>query len=201
MAAVALSLPASTGAALAALSFPNAPAPSSLRSYIAEVDALAVLVESLDEGEDIDDEMRDQLHALMVDAITGTKDKVDRTCAVLAQYEAAAAAAAKEAERLTARKKHFDRQRARLEGYVLNTLEASGLPKIDGNTSALAIRKNPPAVEIYDATKIREIYTRTPEPPPPPAPVPDKTAIKKAIASGFTVEGAYLSNSYRLVRS
>lgn len=191
----------STGAALAALAYPNQPAPSSLRSYIAEVDALASLVESLDEGEDIEDEQRDQLHALMIDAISGTKEKVDRVCAVLAQYEAAAAAAAKEAERLVARKKHFERQRMRLEGYVLNTLEASQLPKIDGHTSTLAIRKNPPSVEIHDATKIPEIYMRTPEPPPPPAPVPDKAAIKKAIGAGFTVEGAYLSNSYRLVRS
>lgn len=168
-----------------------------LREHLSDVDAIADTIEALD-AEDLSDEDREQLSRMLIEAITGTKRKVDNSTQVLAMYEHLETAALAEGVRLQLRAKRFARQRERLETYLIATLEASGLKKLDGETSAIALRTCPERVVIDDESAIPPAFLRLPA---PPAATPDKTAIKQAIAGGFTVAGAHVERGRKLVRS
>lgn len=177
---------------------PAAPPPKkTLRDQLSDVDAIANTIEALD-AEDLTDEARSELAAMLMDAIAGTKRKIDNATSALAMFEHWETAATAEATRLQLRAKRFFRRRERLEGYLVATLEASNLTKIEGETSAIALRLNPAKVVIDDATKISHEFLRYPEPPPPE---PDKTAIKAALKAKRTVPGAHLERGKKLVRS
>lgn len=169
----------------------------SLKERVLEVERLASTVEALDDAGDLTPENYEALQAELCSAIAGTREKVDRTAAVLAYFEAAALAARAERDRLASRAQYFERQTARLEAYVLAVLDASKLAKIDGVTSTLAKRFNPESVVIEDGTVLAPEFLRV---PPPPAPSPDKTAIKAAIKAGVAVPGCSLERGVRLVR-
>jgi hypothetical protein len=173
----------------------------SLYEHVRDVEGIADIVEALD-PEDIDPDVAEQLAAALCAAIAGTKDKIDRTTSVLMQFETAEAAAKAEASRLEARAKYFARQRERLEAYCLAVLDASKLERIEGNTSAIARRKNPPKVVIDDERELPPEFWRSPPVPPIPADQPDKGAIAKALkADPESVPGCRLHRNYRLQRS
>jgi Siphovirus Gp157 len=182
---------------------PQEPAPAkraglSLVDRLDEVELIASTLEALDEGE-LAPELQAELEAELFAAIHGTKEKIDRTAGVLAAFEAAAAAARAEVERLEKRAAAFDRNHARLSSYVLGILQQLDGGKLDGHTASLARKLNPPSVAIDDAAAIPAEFKRT---PPPPAPVPDKTAIKAALKlDANAVPGARLAQTARLVRS
>lgn len=173
------------------------PAKQTLREHITSVDAIAFAIEELDD-EALTDAMRDEISAELIGAIAGTKAKVDNTARVLAMLEHLQTAAAAERDRLAARAARFERQHERLEKYVLATLEASGLDKLDGDTSTLSRRLNPPRVELDPEAKFDAEFLRYK--PAPPA-EPDKDLIKRALKSHREVAGARLTQSARLVRS
>ena len=180
---------------MAALSL--VPKPSSLMARLSEVDLIASTLEALDDA-GITDGERDALSVLLIDAIQGTREKVDRTAAVLAEFEAAADAAKREMDRLCKRRESFARQHDRLCDYVLATLSASALKELCGNTATLKLRLNPVAVTIDDPEAVPAEFKRQPVPPPPPPAVPDKAAIKVALQSGVDVAGARLTRGSRL---
>lgn len=173
------------------------PAKPSLRALVAGVDAIAETIEALDDDQ-MSPAMRDALSEQLVAALAGTKKKVDSTNAVLAMFEALESAAKLERDRLEKRAEYYARQTARLETFVLAVLEASKLDKIDGETSTLTRRKNPPAVQIDDATAIEQEFLKY---APAPPPTPDKAAIARALKAHRDVAGARLTQSVRLVRS
>jgi hypothetical protein len=176
---------------------PDPPAKISLRQHIEGVDAIADAIEQLD-AKDLTPEVRDELSAALIGAIAGTKRKVDDTARVLAMFEHLGAAAKAEKDRLAKREAFYARQFERLNDYVLATLEASKLPKIEGETSTLRRQKNPPRLVIAPGTKIADEWLVYPDAPPPQ---PDKDAIKRAIKAKRVVEGCSLEADYRLVRS
>ncbi len=169
-----------------------------LYEQIAETDEIAAIIEALDEANELTAERFDELSRELIAKIAGTRAKIDQTCAVLAQFEQAAEAAAAEAERLNERRKYFDRQRERLEAYVIATLEASKLTRLDGDTSAVSLRLNPARVVIDEGTQLGGDYLRIPA---IPGPEPDRSAIKAALSAGVEVPGCRLERAKRLVRS
>lgn len=173
----------------------------SLFAHVAEVEDIANAVDQL--GDELTPEAAEMLSAALCASIAGTKEKVDRTAAVLAAFEAAEAAAIAERSRLDLRARRFHLMTERLENYVLAVLTASNLDKIDGHTSTLARRKNPPKVVIDDEAVIPWDFMRCPEPEPEPEAVPDKAAIAKALkVDPESVPGARMQGGgYRLVRS
>jgi hypothetical protein len=174
----------------------------SLLAHVAEVESLAELVERLDRTDELTPEAIDELSTELCAAVAGTKAKVDRTCGVLAAFEAAGAAAAIERDRLDVRAKYFARQHARLSEYCLAVLDSSKLDRIDGNTAAIARRKNPGKVLIDDESQIPWDFMRLPEAPPPPDAEPDKKLIATALkVDPLSVPGARWLQEYRLVRS
>lgn len=169
----------------------------SLYDCVAEIDLIESTLDAM-EAEDLTPELCDELERELNDAITGTREKIDRTASVLAAFEAGELAAAAEMKRLGVRKDRLARQRERLEGYVLGVLAGAGVKKLDGFTSTLTMRANPVSVVIDG--EVPADYMRTPEPRSPVA-VPDKALIKAAITNGVPVAGARLAQTIRLVRS
>lgn len=189
--------PAPATFGLALVPNPDPPAKISLRAHIEGVDAIAETVEGLD-AEDLTEEEKAELSAMLIGAIAGTKRKVDDTARVLAMFEHLEAAAAGERDRLAKRAKYFERQAQRLQDYVLATLDASKLDRLDGELSTLRRQKNPARLVIAPGTKIADEWMVYPDAPPPH---PDKDAIKRAIKGKRAVEGCTLQADYRLVRS
>jgi hypothetical protein len=169
----------------------------SLRDYLAGVDLILEALDQLDPA-DLTEDRRAELSADLISALAGTREKVDNTNRVLAMFEGLEAAAAAEIARLTSRAKRYARQHQRLTDYVLATMEASAIQQLDGETSTLKARKNPPSVVIDDPAAIPSQYFRY---APAPPPTPDKAAIKSALKARLTVEGARLIQTSRLVRT
>lgn len=107
------------------------------------------------------------------------------------------ALAIKEAETaMAARRKRIEARVDSLKAYVLQHMQLTGTSKIEGPLFALSIRKNPPAVEVFNADLVPADYMKQPEPPPPSI---DKKLIAAAIKDGFDVPGAKLVQGERLV--
>jgi hypothetical protein len=170
---------------------------ASLRDRVMDLQLLADTVEALD-ADDLSPELRDDLTEDITAAIAGTREKVDRTGDVLGYFEAAQAAATREIERLTKRREHFERAQARLERYVLSVLETSKFVKLEGHTTTLSARQNPPSLVIAEGTVLPERFLRY---APAPPPVPDKSAIKTSLKHGAVIDGCTLQATTRLVRS
>jgi hypothetical protein len=192
----------STAAQLTLVPRQEAPeARSTLRALVATVEGIADAIEALDPN-DLDPETRAAMSAQLIEALAGTREKVDRTAGVLAMFEHLEAAAAAECKRLKTRTEFYARQRERLETYVLAVLQASNIARLDGETSSLQAKKNPPSVVIVDEDSIPTEYLRWPEEPPPPPPVPDKKLIAQSLkADPASVPGCRLEQGSRLVRS
>lgn len=102
-----------------------------------------------------------------------------------------------EIARLQALKAHRSKVAAGLRSYLLDNMQRAGIERIDCPLFTVSIKKNPPAVDIYDILSLPKQFMVTPEPKPPVA-APDKAAIKKAINAGEDVPGAKLVQGVRL---
>lgn len=108
----------------------------------------------------------------------------------------ASAAAIKDAEaQMAARRRAIENRAARVKDYLLANMIVAGVQKVDSPYFKLAVRDNPPAVEIYEPGLIPAGYMVTPEPPPP---APDKKAIAAALKAGTEVAGCKLTRGVRL---
>jgi Siphovirus Gp157 len=171
----------------------------SLREHISEVDAIADTIEAMDD-EDLTEEARARLAAMLLGAIAGTKNKVDATTAVMARLEHRAEAQKAERDLLDQGLKRSLHQLDRLGDYVLQVLDGAGLDRIEGDVSTLTRRRNPASV-VPDGTvsgPLAREFVREPKPGPWSE---DKTAIRVAIAAGRQVPGFACYQSVRLVRS
>lgn len=100
---------------------------------------------------------------------------------------------------MTARRKSAEKRAEAIQTYLLNTMVACNIKKIEGPMLTLSLRDNPEAVTIFDEKQIPADYWRTPEPPPPPVASPDKMLLKKAMQDGFEIPGAKLTRGIKLV--
>lgn len=108
----------------------------------------------------------------------------------------ASAAAIKDAEaQMAARRRAIENRAARVKDYLLANMIVAGVQKVESPYFKLAVRDNPPAVEIYEPLMIPAQYMVTPEPPPP---APDKKAIAAALKAGTEVAGCKLTRGVRL---
>lgn len=170
---------------------------TSLHDRFVELELIADTLEAL-ENSDLPSEVRTDLEDQLVASLAGTREKVDRTSAVLASFEAGELAADREIKRLQERKARMVKQRERLEGYVLFVLSVANIKKFEGHTSTLAVRVNPPKV-VVDTEEWLEIdMLRF---PPTPEPEPDKKLIGDLLKAGKEVPGCRLVRTTKLVRS
>jgi hypothetical protein len=108
----------------------------------------------------------------------------------------ASAAAIKEAEaQMAARRKAIENRAARVKDYLLANMMVAGVQKIECPLFKLAVRENPPAVEIYEPALIPVDYMVV---PPIPEAVPDKKGIALVLKAGGDVPGCKLTRGTRL---
>lgn len=121
--------------------------------------------------------------------------KVDDFSQFLAHLQSQQVLATQEIERLKSRRQYLLRTQDRLEQYAIRVMQQQGIRKLDGDTSRLSIRNNPPAVEITDEAQVpvayKIVHTTV---------TCDKRAIKGAIDHGIEVPGATLHVGISLVR-
>lgn len=121
-------------------------------------------------------------------------EKRDRVATALRIYDQQAAFCDEEIKRLKERKERAQKGKQRLTEHVMRVMQQLDIERIEGKTSTLCIRRNPPSVVIEDESKIPQEYKfiRQTE-------VVDKDGIRKALKAGVDVPGADLAiNGARL---
>jgi hypothetical protein len=141
-------------------------------------------------------ELDDQTITDTLESLSGDLEVKATNTAMFIRNIEASAAAIKEAEsHMAARRKALENRAARIKDYLLANMMVAGVQKIECPYFKLAVRENPPAVEVYEPGLIPAEFMRQPEPPPPAV---DKTAIKEALKAGQEVPGCKLSRGVRL---
>src|SRR5260364_331547 len=93
------------------------------------------------------------------------------------------------------RRKAFENRAAHCRQERCDNEQDAGRQKGGCPCCNIAIRTNPPAVQIEDLRQLPAQLMRQPEPPPP---APDKKAIKEALEAGTDVPGARLVRNQSL---
>jgi hypothetical protein len=143
-----------------------------------------------------DMDLDEQTIADTLESMSGDLEVKATNTAFFVRNLEASAAAIKEAEaQMAARRKAIENRAGRIKDYLLASMMVAGVQKIECPHFKLAVRENPPAVEVYEPGLIPAEFMRQPEPPPPAI---DKAAIKEAIKAGQEVPGCKLSRGMRL---
>ena len=157
-------------------------------------DIAAEYRQTADKLADLD--LDEQTIADTLEGLSGALEVKAQNVVMFARNLEATATAIKEAETaMAARRKAIEHRAAGLRRYALSAMQVAGVQSIECPYFKLSVRKNPPAVEVFDAAQIPAQFMRTPEPPPP---APDKKAITEAIKAGQEVPGARLVSGERL---
>jgi len=141
-------------------------------------------------------DLDEQTVADTLEGLSGDLEVKATNVAMFARNLEATAAQIKEAEAAMAtRRKAIEHRADGLRRYLLVCMQQTGVTKIDSVHFRIAVRDNPPAVDVFDSEQLPAEFMRQPEPPPP---APDKTAIKEALKAGRDVPGARLTQGQRL---
>lgn len=114
---------------------------------------------------------------------------------VIRNIEASVEAIKAAEAQMAARRKSAENRAKWLRTYLLDGMQFAGVEKIESPYFAITIKKNPPAVDVFDAAQVPADFMVTPEPPPP---APDKKAIAAALKSGTDVPGCRLVQGFRV---
>lgn len=138
-------------------------------------------------------ELREDEQAL-ADTLDGVSDLDEAIAAVVRSLdddEAMIAGIDVRVEELKERAGRFAHRVVKKREAIAQAMEAAALKKVVKPDFTLSLTAVKPKVLINDEALIPADYKVTPE---PPAPRPDKKLIAAALADGFTVPGASLSN-------
>ena len=131
-----------------------------------------------------------------LESISGGLEQKAQSVAMMAlNLEATADAIAAAVAKMSVRQSAMSMRARRLREYILQCMERAGVQKIETEYLRIAVRNNPPYVDVFSEGLIPAEYMTT---PPRPAPRPDKECIKRAIASGVDVPGCRLESTTRL---
>lgn len=131
---------------------------------------------------------------LILDAVQEEfNDKIDGCCRILAEFDRRNESCKAEMDRLKKRAQSITNRTESLKNYMLDAMRATGQSKVETDLFTVAIRKNPPKVEILDEDDIPErfIEIRTEE-------VVRKKEIVEALKAGEEVPGCSLVQGERL---
>jgi hypothetical protein len=145
---------------MAALAVVPSPAVTAAPLYVIE-DCLAALIET---AELVSPEQEQEFRAEFQAALTAAVEKRDRVGQFLAHLEQQIDFAKFEIDRLRQRKATCERAFARLEDYVVETIENLGTDsqgkyrRLEGKTTTFSLRACPPSVEATDESAIPAEY-------------------------------------------
>lgn len=141
-------------------------------------------------------ELDEQTISDTLESLSGDLEAKAINVAAFCRNIEANAAAIKEAEaQMAARRKAIENRAARVRDYLLANMMVSGIQKIESPYFKLAVRENPPAVEVYEPGLIPATFMKQPETPPP---LPNKAEIAAALKAGQDVPGCKLTRGNRL---
>jgi hypothetical protein len=145
---------------MAVLAVVPSPAVTAAPLYLIE-DQLAALIET---AELVSPEQEHEFRLEFQTALTAAVEKRDRVGQFLAHLEQQIDFAKFEIERLRQRKATCERALARVEEYVIETIENLGTDgkgkyrKLEGKTTTFSLRGCPPSVEVTDESAIPSEY-------------------------------------------
>ncbi len=132
-----------------------------------------------------------------MEALTGElEDKAVNVAKFIRNMETTANAIKKAEVDMAKRRKSLETRVQWLEDYLKSSMEATGITKIECPYFKLSIAKNPPALDLFDSQAVPGEYKHTETVTTEHI---DKAAIKAALSSGKTIDGARLVNGTRLV--
>lgn len=99
------------------------------------------------------------------------------------------------AAQMKERAKRLREKATGIRGYILNQMRGAGITKIQAPEFTVAIRKNPPSVQIKSDAVIPTEYMVKPDAPPP---YPDKRKLADALKAGTAIDGVWLEQGERL---
>lgn len=99
------------------------------------------------------------------------------------------------AEATAQRAARIKRRADSVRAYLLLNMQATDIKKIEAAQFTIAVRANPPSVEIDELAVLPEQYMVTPSAPPPR---PDKKALATALKEGATIPGVWLRQGEHL---
>lgn len=141
-------------------------------------------------------DLDEQTVADTLEGLAGDLEVKATNVAMFARNLEATAAQIKDAEaQMAARRKAVENRATNLRRYLLVSMQQAGIQKIECPYFRLAVRDNPPVVDVFDAAQVPAEFMRQPETPPP---APDKTAIKDELKAGRDVPGCRLTVGQRL---
>ena len=145
---------------MAALAVVPSPAVTAAPLYVIE-DQLAALIET---AELVSPEQEQEFRLEFQTALTAAVEKRDRVGQFLAHLEQQIDFARFDIDRLRQRKATCERALARLEEYVIETIEKLGTDSkgkyrtLEGKTTTFSLRACPPSVEVTDESAIPSQY-------------------------------------------
>jgi len=175
--------------------------PTPNESLMAIEERLQMLLDS-EEFIDPADPNADKLRAMVAEEIAATLEaeltKVDGVANYLTWLETHEEFCGREIARLAARKAKFEKRRERVEGMVIGLLREHKERRLEGHTTFLALRKNPPSVEIVNEDEIPNEYKTAVITSEMQI---NKTMIKRCLQAQIDVPGTRLvTDKERLVR-
>ena len=136
-------------------------------------------------------EIDEQTFADTLEGLSGELEIKAMNVAMFIRNLEASADAIKAAEKQMAdRRKSIESKATRLREYLLDNMIRTNITKIDCPHFVLSVRKNPPAVDVFNQEMIPDDYFDIPE---PPAPTLNKNRLKDDLKAGIEIDGARLT--------
>ena len=138
-------------------------------------------------------ESEDGIDKEIYDTLKFTEEEILVSCArVYRQILSDAQACKDEEKRLSERKKRLENNAARLKELMFEGMKMTDVQKIHRPEFDIAIRKNPPSLQIADEAQIPMEYYK------PQAPILDKAMLKDDIKNGLKIDGISLIQTERV---
>ena len=132
-----------------------------------------------------------------LEGLTGElEDKAINIAKFIRNMETTANAIKKVEADMAKRRKSLETRVQWLEDYLKSSMEATGITKIECPYFKLSIAKNPPALDLFDSQAVPDQYKHTETVTTEQI---DRAAIKAALSSGKTIDGARLVQGSHLV--
>ncbi len=141
-------------------------------------------------------DLDEQTVADTLESLSGElEEKTVNLAMVIRNLESSAEQIKGEAKAMNERAAKISNRAKNISQHLIDNLTLAGIKTISSPYFTVALRKNPAAVDIYDAALVPAEWMRQPEPPPPE---PDKKRIKEAMQANITVPGCRLTHQYRV---
>ena len=150
------------------------------------------LTNALADSDPSDPEALSTIEGLLDQSTAAIRDKAAATAAIVREFEARAAAAQAEGERILAHAHTAKARASWLRLYLFRNLQALGLERLETATTVLAIRQSPPSVEVVNEDQIPDAFKQF-------VASVNKIGLRTALLNGEIVPGARLVRGSHLV--